>query len=71
MINYNKPLKIVATLLAKDEEDIIAQNIEHHINQGVTDFIVTNNRSKDHTRTIVEKYPEVKEIIDEPDETHN
>jgi len=62
---------IVATILVKDEEDIIGSNIEHHINQGVTHFIVTNNRSKDKTLQIVEKYPEVVEIIDEKGEDHN
>ena len=46
---------IVATILVKDEEDIIGSNIEHHINQGVTHFILTNNRSKYKTLQIVEK----------------
>ena len=64
-------LKIVATILAKNEEDIIAENIEHHIEQGVSQFIVTNNNSTDHTRSIVEKYPEVAEIIDEPGDNHH
>lgn len=71
MFTIKSSRKIVATILAKDEEDIIGANIEHHINQGVTHFIVTNNRSKDKTRQIVEKYPEVVEIIDEEGEDHN
>lgn len=64
-------VKIVATILVKDEADIIGANIEHHIEQGVSQFIVTNNRSTDDTRSIVERYPEVVEIIDEEDETHH
>lgn len=63
--------KIVATLLIKNEADIIAKTIEHHINQGVEKFIVTDNNSTDATKSIVEKYPEVVEIIDETDDTHN
>lgn len=55
----------------KDEEDIIAANIEHHIQQGVSQFIVTDNNSSDRSRSIAEKYPEVVEIIDEPENTHN
>lgn len=71
MFSIKSSRKIVATILAKDEEDIIGKNIEHHINQGVTHFIITNNRSKDKTKEIIEKYPEVVEIIDEPGEDHN
>lgn len=71
MIISKPPLRIVATILAKDEEDIIGANIEHHVNQGVTHFIVTNNRSKDRTAEIASRYPEVVEVIDEPDDTHD
>lgn len=63
--------KIVATILAKDEEDIIAQNIEHHLEQGVWKIVFTDNNSSDRTREIVSKYPEVAEIIDEPGDDHN
>ena len=65
MFTIKPQIKIVGTILSRDEEDIIGANIEHHINQGVTHFIVTNNNSKDRTRQIIEKYPEVVEIIDE------
>lgn len=70
MIIPNPSLKIVGTILARDEEDIIATNIEHHINQGITQFIVTDNGSVDRTRSIAESYPEVKEIIDEAGRDH-
>lgn len=71
MIKLKKTINILATILVKDEEDIIKKNIEHHINQGVSKFIVTNNRSKDKTLEIISKYKEVVEIINETDETHN
>lgn len=70
MLILKSRLKIVATLLIKNEEDIIATNIEHHINQGVSHFIITDNASVDNTRSIVAKYPEVVEIIDEPGKDH-
>ena len=71
MIISKNSIKITATLLAKNEEDIIGANIEHHLSHGVDCFIITNNNSTDKTRQIVEKYPEVKEIIDENEDDHN
>src|SRR4051812_8210794 len=62
---------IVATILVKNEEDIIGANIEHHINQGVSKFIITDNGSTDATATIASRYPEVVEIISESDDCHN
>ena len=71
MLNVRNKLNITATLLARNEEDIIGENIEHHISQGVTNFIVTLNCCTDRTKQIVEQYKEVVEIIEEPDGTHN
>lgn len=64
------PFKIVATLLVRNEADIIGDAIEHHVNQGVSQFIVTDNRSVDDTRVVVARYPEVVELIDERCEEH-
>jgi glycosyltransferase involved in cell wall biosynthesis len=63
-------LKIVATILARDEEDIIGAAIEHHLAHGVTRFVVTDNGSRDRTREIVSRYAEVAELIDEPGDDH-
>jgi glycosyltransferase involved in cell wall biosynthesis len=71
MLTIKPTIKIVATILAKNEADIIGLNIEHHINQGISQFIVTDNASTDGTRQIIEKYTEVVEIIDEPGNDHN
>ncbi len=49
-------MKIVMTLLAKDEEDIIRENIEYHLSQGIDYFIVTDNASKDSTTDILKEY---------------
>lgn len=64
IINKNKT-KVVATICVKNEADIIAKNIEHHINQGIDNFIITDNGSTDATTAIISRFPEVKEIIDE------
>jgi len=44
------------TLLVRDEEDIIRENIEFHKQQGVDFFIVTDNRSVDRTPEILKAY---------------
>ncbi len=63
---------IIATLLVKNEEDIIEHTLTHHINQENIDFIIaTNNNSKDNTKNILKKFKEVKVIIDETGTDHN
>lgn len=49
-------MKIVMTLLVRDEEDIIRENIEFHLSQGVSFFIVTDNLSVDGTADILKEY---------------
>jgi hypothetical protein len=49
-------MKIVMTLLVRDEEDIIRQNIEYHLSQGVDFIIATDNRSIDSTGRILKEY---------------
>lgn len=44
------------TLLVRDEQDIIRENIEYHLAQGVDFFIATNNRSVDNTEKILREY---------------
>jgi hypothetical protein len=63
--------KIIATILAKNEADIIGAMIEHHIEQGVSGFIFTDNDSTDRTKEIAGSFKEVLEIIDEPGNNHN
>lgn len=50
---------LIASLLVRDEEKIVAANIEHHLAQGVDAFIVTDHLSEDNTPDIVRSYPEV------------
>jgi hypothetical protein len=35
-------MKVVMTLLVRDEEDILRENIDFHLKQGVDHFIISN-----------------------------
>jgi hypothetical protein len=49
-------MKLVMTLLARDEADVIGPNIDFHLNAGVDFVIATDNRSQDDTTEILESY---------------
>ena len=44
------------TLLVRDEEDILASNLDFHLQQGVDFFIITDNLSVDGTPDIAHEY---------------
>jgi hypothetical protein len=48
--------KLIMTLLVRDEEDIVRENIEFHLRKGVDFIIATDNGSVDGTRDILEEY---------------
>lgn len=59
---------IVMTLLVKNEEQLLADNIEFHHAMGVEHFIITDNNSSDRTPEIIRQYQEkgwVLEVINE------
>ena len=49
-------MKLVMTLLVRDEEDIVADNLDFHLAQGVDEVIVTDNVSVDGTLEILRAY---------------
>jgi hypothetical protein len=49
-------MKIVMTLLVRDEEDVLAANLDFHLAQGVDFVIATDNLSVDHTPEILRAY---------------
>lgn len=66
-------MKVVMTLLVRDEEDIIKANIDFHLSQGVDFIIATDNRSVDGTTEILKAYEEqgVLKYIYEPEDNYN
>ena len=49
-------LKVVLTLLVRDEEDIIGENLEFHLSRGVDFVIAMDNLSDDGTPRILKEY---------------
>jgi Glycosyl transferase family 2 len=49
-------MKLVLTLLARDEADIVDANLAFHLNAGVDFVVATDNRSQDGTTEILESY---------------
>jgi glycosyltransferase involved in cell wall biosynthesis len=49
-------MKLVMTLLVRDEQDIVRENLDFHLAQGVDRVIVTDNGSEDGTVEILREY---------------
>jgi Glycosyl transferase family 2 len=49
-------VKLVMTLLARDEADVVDAQIAFHLNAGVDFVVATDNRSEDGTTQILESY---------------
>ena len=49
-------MKLVMTLLCRDEADILDANIRFHLGQGVDHIIAMNNLSRDETVDILQAY---------------
>jgi len=66
-------MKIVMTLLCRDEEDIIEENILFHLSQGIDHLIITDNGSNDATVPIIQKFCKTGKVrlIHEESQTHD
>ena len=49
-------MRLVMTLLARDEADIVDAQIAFHLHAGVDFVVATDNRSSDGTTEILERY---------------
>ncbi len=65
--------RLIMTLLIKDEEILIAANLDFHLAQGVDQIIVTDHGSTDATREILAQYEKrgLVEVIEEPSKAYD
>lgn len=49
-------MRLIATLMVRDEVDVIAAMVEHHLAQGIDLIIATDNGSVDGTAEVLETY---------------
>jgi hypothetical protein len=66
-------MKLVMTVLCRNEEDIIGSHVAYHLHQGVDFVIATDNSSEDKTPMILEEFRRQGrlQLIHEPALTHD
>jgi len=66
-------MKLIMTLLVRDEEDILKENIDYHLSQGIDFIIATDNCSVDSTKEILKEYEQkgVLHYIYEKEDNYN
>jgi glycosyltransferase involved in cell wall biosynthesis len=65
-------MRLVVTLLVRDEVDVVAAMIEHHLAAGADFVVATDNGSTDGTVEILEAYRDARvlELLHEPEQTY-
>ena len=63
-------MRIVGTLMVRDEVDIVAAMVEHHLAQDIDMLIVTDNASADGTTEVLEAYVETGRVELHHDPVH-
>ncbi|MDQ1125245.1 glycosyltransferase involved in cell wall biosynthesis [Microbacterium sp. SORGH_AS 505] len=58
-----REFKVVMTVMVRDEADVIAAMLEHHLAQGIDLILVTDNGSVDGTRQILAEYEQSGRVI--------
>ena len=51
-----QPVKVVMTVLVRDEEDVLDAHLAYHLRAGIDEVIATDNASTDRTTEILERY---------------
>jgi glycosyltransferase involved in cell wall biosynthesis len=64
-------MKLLLTMLVRDEKDVITTNIAYHLSRGVDHIIVTDNCSLDGTREIIEEFARAGNVTLIKEETDN
>jgi hypothetical protein len=65
-------MKVILTLLVRDEEDVIRPFLDYHLQRGVDLVVATDNRSQDGTKEILEEYRQRGRLVyrHEPDDDY-
>ena len=56
-------MRVVVTVLARDEADVIDEQVAFHLNAGADFVIATDNNSRDGTTEIFERYARDAEVV--------
>ncbi len=64
-----KSPRLIMTLLVKNEESLLEQNLIFHKSMGVDAFIITDNNSTDSTPDIIKKYQDKGWVVETINET--
>lgn len=66
-------MRLILTLLCRDEADVVEEMVNFHLARGVDLVIATDNQSSDATRSILERHQRAGRLflLEEPSHTHD